>query len=372
MSDIQKELERATLPVMPKRKNYRIGIVGAGFIVQNCHLVAYKKAGFYPYAIFCRSMDKSRKIADAYQIDKAFDDWKKLVDDPGVEIVDIAVPPHVQPEIVEYICKNAASHVRGILCQKPIAMSVADARKIADLGRAAGIPIAVNSNMRYDQAMRAMKHILDRGLIGKPVLATIDMRATPDWQSFLRDYHKLEIYAMAVHHLDVFRYLFGDPEKVTAVCRTDPRTKFRHTDGITQYTYQYADGMMATSLDDVWNSTEPPVAENNYIHWRIEGTDGYAFGDFGWYKREGFAGSSLKLACKTYPHQVIEPQWDTCWFPDAFIGTMASLMVAMENGTEPEISARDNIRTLACVEACYRSIQDEKTVYLKNVIEGGT
>ena len=37
---------------------------------------------------------------------------------------------------------------------------------------------------------------------------------------------------MAVHHLDIFRYLFGDPEKITALCRTDPRTKFEHTDGI--------------------------------------------------------------------------------------------------------------------------------------------
>lgn len=368
MADIKKELELATLPVMPKHRGYRIGIIGAGFIVQGCHLTAYEKAGFHPYAISCRSMEKSRRIADEFHIEKAYDDWKDLVDDPAVEIVDIAVPPHVQPEVVAYICSHAKDHVKGILCQKPIAMSVEDAKKIAGRGRQARIPIAVNSNMRYDQAMRAMKHILDRGLIGKPVLATIDMRATPDWQNFLMDYHKLEIYAMAVHHLDIFRYLFGEPEKITAVCRTDPRTKFPHKDGITQYTYQYKDGMMATSLDDVWNSTEEPVAENNYINWRVEGTEGYAFGDFGWHKREGFPGSSLHLACKAYPGEIIHPQWDTCWFPDAFIGTMASLMVAIETGTEPEISAEDNIKTLACVEACYASIEQERTVYLKEML----
>ena len=60
--------------------------------------------------------------------------------------------------------------------------------------------------MRYDQSMRALKRILDKGLIGKPVIASIDMRAIPDWQTFfLQKYHKLEIYAMAVHHLDIFR-----------------------------------------------------------------------------------------------------------------------------------------------------------------------
>lgn len=174
---------------------------------------------------------------------------------------------------------------------------------------------------------------------------------------------------MAVHHLDIFRYLFGDPEKITAVCRTDPRTKFEHTDGIVQYTYQYKDGLMATSLDDVWAWPEEPCEKHNYINWRVEGTEGFAEGDFGWHKRAPeFCGSTLRLACKAYPHQWIEPKWETQWFPDAFVGTMANLLCAVENGTDPEISARDNVKTLACVEACYQSIEQEKTIYLDQIL----
>lgn len=48
MEQIKRELELATLPEMPKRLDYRIGIIGAGFIVRNCHLEAYRKAGFNP------------------------------------------------------------------------------------------------------------------------------------------------------------------------------------------------------------------------------------------------------------------------------------------------------------------------------------
>ena len=353
---------------MPERKDYRIGIIGAGFIVQGCHLAAYQKAGFTPYAITSKSGVRAKEAADAFQIPNVYGTWQELIDDPQVEILDIAVPPHVQPEIVRYACSK--KHIKGILCQKPIAMSTADAEEIARLGEEAGIPIAVNSNMRYDQSMRALKKVLDKGLIGRPVIASIDMRAIPDWQTFLKDYKKLEIYAMAVHHIDVFRYLFGDPEKITAVCRTDPRTKFEHTDGIVQYTFQYTDGLMATSLDDVWAWPEEPCEKHNYINWRVEGTDGFAEGDIGWHKREPeFCGSTLRLACKAYPHQWIEPKWETMWFPDAFVGTMASLLRAVESGTQPEISARDNIRTLACVEACYRSIAEEKTVYLSEILK---
>ena len=92
-------------------------------------------------------------------------------------------------------------------------------------------------------------------------------------------------------------------------------------------------------------------------------------GEFGWHKRAPeFCGSTLKLACKSYPNQWIEPKWTTQWFPDAFVGTMANLLCAVEKGTDPEISARDNVKTLACVEACYQSIAQEKTIYLDQIL----
>ena len=231
------------------------------------------------------------------------------------------------------------------------------------------IPIAVNSNMRYDPSMRALKYILENQLIGDPVIASIDMRAIPDWQAFLQKYKKLELYAMAIHHIDAFRFLFGDPVKVTAVCRTDPRTTFEHIDGITQYTFQYANGLIATSLDDVWAWPGEPCAKNNYINWRVEGSDGLAEGDFGWHRREPeYCGSTLKLASRNHPGQWIAPKWERQWFPDAFIGTMANLMCAIEENRPPEISAEDNLGTLACIEACYLSIQQERTVYLNEIL----
>lgn len=367
---VKNALEEATLPKLPNNKSYRIGIIGAGFIVQNCHLVAYRKAGFNPVAIFSLDKEQCDEVADRFHLEKRYYDWKKLVDDESIEIIDIAVPPHIQPEIVEYICKKKPNHIKGILCQKPIAMSTVDAKKIVEMGEHAGIPIAVNANMRYDQAMRALKKTLEEKYIGDPVIASIDMRAIPDWQTFLQKYHKLEIYAMAVHHIDAFRYLFGDPEKITCICRTDPRTKFEHTDGITQYTFKYEDGLIATSLDDVWAWPGEPCTKHNYIDWRVEGTEGFAEGDFGWHKRAPeFQGSTFRLASKKFPNQWIEPSWNTQWFPDAFVGTMANLLVAVEEGTEPEISAKTYLGTMACVDAIYKSIEEERTVYLSEVLK---
>lgn len=362
-----RQIENATLPPCPQRKDWRIGCVGAGFIMKECQLKAYRDMGFNPYGLTSLNREVSEAVAKEYDIPHVYDTWQEMVADPEIEILDIATPPDVQVEIVREAVKQ--KHLRGILCQKPLAMSLEDAREVATLCQEAGIPMAVNSNMRYDQSMRALKYVLDQGLLGEPVLATIEMRAIPDWQAFLRNYDKLEIYSMGIHHVDIFRYLFGDPEEITAVCRTDPRTKFEHTDGITQVSYKYKNGMMATNLDDVWTWPEEPCAQDNYIRWRVDGTDGIARGTIGWHRYPEHCPSTLELACKAYPHEWLKPQWDTVWFPDAFRGTMGSLLCAVEKGETPEISGIDNIKTIACVEACYASIREKRTVTLDEILK---
>jgi len=362
LSDIQ----RATEPIPVMRRDWRIGCIGAGFIMKDCHLVAYRDLGFSATAITSKEREISQEVADIYNIPKVYDDWQTLLQDESLEIIDIAIPPHIQLDVVREAVKHP--NIKGILCQKPIAMSLKDAREIAELGEESGIKIAVNSNMRYDQSMRALKHILKLGLLGEPVIATIEMRAIPHWQEFLKEYDMLELFGMGIHHIDIFRYLFGDPESITALCRTDPRSDFPHFDGITQYTFKYADGMMATSLDDVWAWPNELCEKDIYIKWRVEGLRGMATGTIGWPMYPAHQQSTMRFTCTTYPHHWLEPKWNTVWFPDAFQGTMSGLLYAIENNTEPDISAKDNITTIACVEACYKSIKEERTIKLTEVL----
>lgn len=370
MSDLLnavKKIEEATRPVLPQKKDYHIGCIGAGFIMKDCHLVAYHNAGFHPYAIASRTKARSEEAARERGVGKVYETWQQMLADEQIDIVDIAYPPHLQLEIVREACRYP--HIKGILCQKPIAMSLEDAKEIVKLCKDAGKKVAVNSNMRYDQSIRALKFAIDSGYLGQNVLATIEMRAIPHWQEFLKAYDKLEIFGMGIHHVDTFRYLFGDPEKITCVCRTDPRSRFPHKDGITQYTFQYDDGFMATGLDDVWAWPENDCEKDIYIKWRVEGTEGMATGTIGWPDYPARTPSTFKMTTKRYPHQWLEPKWETVWFPDAFVGTMAGLLRAVETDSEPEISAQDNIRTIACVEACYQSIASEKAVYLKDILK---
>jgi predicted dehydrogenase len=134
------------------------------------------------------------------------------------------VPPHAQAEVVRAAVRHP--HVKGILAQKPLAMDRAEAAEIVAMCADAGIPLAVNQNMRFDHGVRALKALLTRGRLGDPVLATIEMRAVPHWQDYLRGYDRLTLLNMSIHHLDAFRFLFGEPVRVFASARSDPRTRF--------------------------------------------------------------------------------------------------------------------------------------------------
>ncbi len=356
------------LPRLPRRKNWRIGCIGAGFIMRDCHLVAYRQAGFNPVAITSRQPDHAKTVAELRSVPRVHATLEDLLADPEIEVLDIAVPPDVQPGIIRQAVQHA-DHIRGILAQKPLAMTVRQAKECVDLCAQAGIALAVNQNMRYDQSVRALKDLLTRGCLGEPILGTIEMRAIPHWMPWSEHLHSLSTFVMSIHHLDTFRYWFGTPDRVLASTRPDPRTKFPHRDGINLYILEYDNGCRASGWDDVWTGPAREGSESDIsIRWRVEGTDGMARGTIGWPNYPARTPSTLDFTTRQQPGYWLSPRWPEVWFPDAFAGTMAQLLCALEDGTEPEISGRDNLETLALCQAVLASATEHRVTTVREFL----
>ncbi|CAN7452435.1 Gfo/Idh/MocA family oxidoreductase [Rhizobium sp. LjRoot30] len=353
------------VPDPPVRaKEFNIGCIGAGMIMAECHLAAYKEAGFPVTAIASRTQEKAAAVAERWGIPTVHATPSELIADADVQILDIAYPPDQQPALIREALKQP--HIKAILAQKPLALTLDEAKALRDEAAAAGKILSVNQNMRYDQSMRVLKQILDKGELGTIVIATIEMRAIPHWQAFLEDYDRLTLSNMSVHHLDVLRFLFGDPDAITTVTRTDPRTKFDHKDGITVSTLTFPSGVLAVSMEDVWSGPREEGFDSDiYIKWRVEGTDGVAQGTIGW--PDG-SPSTLSYASKTTTGgKWVTPTWETMWFPQAFVGVMEQLQYAVKSGEPPALSVADNVKTVALVEAGYRSIAEGRTVKLSEI-----
>jgi predicted dehydrogenase len=349
-------------PPLPKKRDFRIGILGSGFVVNECHLPAYRKAGFNPVAIASRNRQNAAQTAQRHGIPKVYDSYEDLLKDPAIEVLDIAVAPQGQLNLIKRAC--ARKTVRGILAQKPLGVNYTQAVEAALLCKQAGIVLSVNQNMRYDQSVRAAKTLLQNGVIGQPVFATIEMRGIPHWMPWQAELGWATLRIMSIHHLDCFRYWFGGPAGIYCSIRTDPRTKFAHADGICTYILDYANGLRCVGIDDPWTGpAKEGCPADIYLRWRIEGLNGLAIGDIGWCRDPYTTPSTIKFASKG-DQGFHEPKWTESWFPDAFIGTMAQLLIALETGTEPAISAADNLKTMALVEAAYASTQRFNSINL--------
>jgi len=350
-------------PILPKDRERTIGCIGAGFIMADCHLVAYRDLGFNPIAITAADYEQAEQVAVRHSIPRVYRSTEELLADSEIEVVDVAVPPDVQLGVIGEISKHS-DHIRGVLAQKPLGSCYAEATEIVRICRQAGIVLAVNQNMRYDQSVRACKDLLRQGVIGEPVLATIEMRAIPHWMPWQERQGWCTLRIMSIHHLDTFRFWFGDPSRILASTRTDPRTKFEHTDGICLYILEYdRTGLLASSWDDVWaGPSREGSAEDIGIRWRVEGTTGMARGTIGWPSYPQRTPSTLDYTTTESSGNWIRPRWKEVWFPDAFGGPMAELLVALESGEPSSLSGEDNLHTMALVEAAYESAARHQAV----------
>lgn len=357
-----------------KKLDYGIGICGAGFIVKACHIPAYRKAGFNIIGICSRNRNNAEQVAKQFGIPKVYGSFEEMCSDPKIDVVDLAYPPHEQLRLV----RVAARHRKHILCQKPLAMNFKEAKEIVETAEKAGVKLGVNQNMRYDPAMRTLKGLIDKGYLGKVILTVFHLFSPGHWQTFLQDYERLALLNLSVHHLDIFRFLFGEPESVYALTGgygmaelhaaasevyDVERLKGLRFKGeiIASYMLRYPDGMLAIGIDDGFNPSE----DKNMV-WRVEGTEGVVKGTIGWPRATN---DTLEYYSKRIGETWVEPlllDWN--WFPDAFIGTMGQLLRAIDRDEEPEISGRDNLGTMALIEACYKSANEGRAVSPREII----
>lgn len=352
-------IDPAELDLAPElgTATYRIGVIGAGGIVRASHLPAYRSQGWEVVRIASRTAERARAVADEFGIADASGDPMDVIRDERVEVVDISMPPHLQRDL----CEAAFGAGKDVMVQKPMATTLEDARAIVAAAAEADRTLAVNQNGRWDPAIRACHELIRRGTFGHLVVAQIDLHTRQPWQTFWTDaehYPRLMLLGMSIHHLDQFRFLFGDPVEITAVTSTYPGQPWAG-DSIALYVLRYPSGLIATAFDDGF-----PWNRDWSVRYRIEGTDAIARGEIGWPSGDF---STLEFTTRERPDSWISPAFSRRWFPDAFAGTMGELFRAIETKTEPSISGRDNLGTLRLVEAAYRSAEARRTVLLEEV-----
>ena len=186
-----------------------VAIFGAGFWANEMHLpVLSRLPGVSVKGIASGSDDHARRSAERFGIQRWTTDYRTLLDDPSVDIVDILAPNYLHAPMA-IAAAQAGKHV---MCIKPLALNMQEARQIEAAVQAAGTRFFYAENVPFIPALRRTREIIEEGALGEVfrVKACEGIGAPPN--SWLFDPKKSgggAIIDMAVHSLAFCRWMAG-------------------------------------------------------------------------------------------------------------------------------------------------------------------
>lgn len=358
MIDVFREISESCRLEIPSHHHRTIGVIGAGGIVTGAHLPAYEKAGLPIRAITDIDRAKAESAAETFGIELVYESVEQLLADSSIEVVDIAVPASEQPTILT----AALAAGKHVLAQKPLATSLQVAQELSSTAANSGLVVGVNQQMRFDEGIAAAHAMVAKGWIGEVSGMSITVNLDTPWHlwDWAQSMERLEIMVHSIHYHDVVRWFLGEPHTVFAAAgRTEGQAPVGETRTVSSFMFK--SGALA-----LVHANHVNRGGDNSAEFRIDGAEGSIRGTLGLlYDYPDGRVDTLELRSHILPTDgwLLYPVTQR-WIPDAFIGTMGGVLATIAGEGEPRSPISDNVRTIAIVDALYRSIESRQAVTL--------
>ncbi|MCF7942947.1 MAG: Gfo/Idh/MocA family oxidoreductase [Spirochaetia bacterium] len=384
-------------------KTLNIGIIGYQFMGK-AHSNAWLQAphffdlgGVKPVlkAACGRSEEPLKAFADNWGWEEIETDWRKLIAREDIDVVDIAVPQHLHYEIAVEAVK-AGKHV---FLEKPMAMGLEQARKMAEAANTAGVVHYLNHNYRRCPAVRLAKKLIDDGKIG----TIYHWRGTylQDWitdPNFPLTWHLQKEKAgsgphgdLNSHSIDLARYLVGEIDKVSAMTtrfieeRPLPNEHAATFKGGTSGT-----GMGKVTVEDAsfltvmfkngalgsFEASRFATGRKNYNYFEIYGSNGSIIFNLErmnelqfFSKEDPIDSQGFRTILATEPEHDYIANW---WPPGHIIGyehefthAVVDFITAVKNGTSISPNFEDGVKEMEILDAALQSAAEGKTITLQ-------
>ena len=209
-----------------------IGMLGYAFMGK-AHTNALKKLPYMMYppiarprlaGICGRSQSAVEEAAKRYGYDRAYTDWRRMIRSKHVQVFDNGGPndAHAAPSIY------AAEHGKHVFCEKPLARTAAEARKMLDAVQAAGVRHMVAFNYRFVPAIVQLRKLIESGKLGRifhfRAVYLQEWIIDPNFPKIWRLDKKVAgsgaLGDLGAHVIDLARFLVGEPARVSAMTKT--------------------------------------------------------------------------------------------------------------------------------------------------------
>ncbi|GAB4010995.1 Gfo/Idh/MocA family oxidoreductase [Spirosoma migulaei] len=232
---------------MSTKKELRIGLIGTGFMGRT-HSNGYNRVpNFFPdleytpvlKAVCSRNAQKVQAFADQWGYESIETDWKAMIARDDIDAIDICTPNDSHAEIAI----AAAKAGKMILCEKPLARTVAEAQQMVDAVDEAGVANTVWYNYRRIPAVSLAKQIIDSGKLGRifhyranflqdwTISAEVPQGGTGTWRMDVEAAGSGVTGDLLAHCIDTAMWLNGTIKDVSAVTETFVKERFHQGTG---------------------------------------------------------------------------------------------------------------------------------------------
>ncbi|MBI4663822.1 MAG: Gfo/Idh/MocA family oxidoreductase [Verrucomicrobia bacterium] len=335
-------------------------IFGAGFWAR-FQLAAWQELeGARCVAIYNRTRAKAEALAQPLGDTRVYDDPEDLLLHERVDFIDIItdVASHVP------LVHLAARYKIPVICQKPMAPSLAAAKQMVEACRRAGVPFFIHENFRWQTPIRQLKRVLEEGHIGRPFRARIDMiSGFPVFknQPFLRELDQFILTDLGTHTLDVARFLFGEAERMC--CHTQRIHPDIKGEDVATVMMRMDSG--ATVL------VEMAYAENHLEHEQFPETLIFVEGEKG--SAELAPDYWIRVTTKNGTHARRYPPPRYAWADPAYdvvhasiVPCLDNLLAALQGKADAETTGADNLKTLELVFGAYESSSKNRVMTFRS------
>ena len=371
-----------------------VGLIGTGFMGKS-HALAYRavravmgEVQDFRLEILCDTpAEKAARLADQFGFARASDDWRALVADPAIDIVSITTPNGLHREMA-LAALDAGKHV---WCEKPMALTMADAVEMADAAARAGRKTQVGYNYIANPAVTHAQRLIREGRIGRIVhirgWVDEDYQADPDlpwtWRAKLADAGLGALGDLGCHLISMLWGLAGPIESLIAEVQTvhdsrplpegEGRAAVENED-IASALLRFESGVQGT-----FSASRSAWGRKNRLGWEVHGTRGMLcfeqerMNELLLYENEGPRGTQGFRTILTGPEHppygaFVPASGHQLGFNDLKVIELAGFLKAIEAGTTPPLDFQAALDFEAAIHAIALSGKEGRRVSLKEML----
>lgn len=209
----------------------RVGIIGAGMAFEKLHYPAFQelKDKYQIVALCDEDRDKALRWVNKLGISPkdVYSDFQDLAKRDDIQVVDIMVPIGLNYTIAEAVSEIVSGTGKGIILEKPLAPTLEQAEKCAELPKKYGVPMMIAENYRYNEDPDLIRDLVQEGHIGEvdyfiwnrvvnfPDDIKRDTFMAKEWRQH-PDFPGGEFYDVSVHEMAALRHIFGPIDELMA------------------------------------------------------------------------------------------------------------------------------------------------------------